>query len=82
MKTGRKKLKLIATLLLMLAATIWVAARWNVWFYNPDELAVEPLSAPAHVLLTFGDDSELSRNVSWQCDTVLQFTAPWLMRDY
>ncbi len=72
MKTGRKKLKLIATLLLMLAATIWVAARWNVWFYNPDELAVEPLSAPAHVLLTFGDDSELSRNVSWQCDTVLQ----------
>ena len=72
MKTGRKKLKLIATLLFLLAATIWVAARWNVWFYNPDEQAVEPLAAPAHVLLTFGDDSELSRNVSWQCDTVLQ----------
>lgn len=72
MKTGRKKLKLIATLLLLLAATIWVASRWNVWFYNPAELAVEPLSAPAHVLLTFGDGDELSRNVSWQCDTALQ----------
>ena len=72
MKTGRKKLKLIATLLLLLAATIWVAARWNVWFYNPEELAAQPLSAPGHVLLTFGDEDQMSRNVSWQCDTVLQ----------
>ena len=72
MKTGRKKLKLIAILLLLLAATIWTAARWNVWFYNPEELAEEPFKEPVHVLLSFGDEDELSRNVSWQCDTMLQ----------
>lgn len=46
--------------------------RWSVWFDNPEELAVEPLMTPAHVLLTFGDEDELSRNISWQCDTVLR----------
>ena len=56
----------------MLLLIVWVATRWHVWFGNPEELAVEPLMTPSHVLLTFGDDSELSRNVSWQCDTVLR----------
>ena len=59
-------------MLLVLALAAWVAIRWNVWFGNPEELAVEPLTAPGHVLLTFGDENELSRNVSWQCDTVIQ----------
>ena len=72
MKTGRKKLKLIAILLLLLAATIWVATRWNVWFDNPEELVEKPFTEPVRVLLTFGDEDELSRNVSWQCDTMLQ----------
>lgn len=56
----------------MLALLAWVASRWQVWFGNPEELAVEPQMTPAHVLLTFGDSDELSRNVSWQCDTVLR----------
>ena len=59
-------------LLLVVALTAWVAMRWSVWFGNPEELAVEPLMTPAHVLLTFGDSDESSRNVSWQCDTVLR----------
>ena len=59
-------------LLLMLVLSVWVAMRWNVWFGNPEELAVEPLGTPGHVMLTFGDNSEMARNVSWQCDTVLQ----------
>lgn len=59
-------------LLLMAVLAPWVAMRWNVWFGNPEELAVEPLMTPAHVLLTFGDEDDLSRNVSWQCDTVLR----------
>ena len=63
-------------LLAVVALAAWVAMRWSVWFGNPEELAVEPLQAPGHVLLTFGDENELSRNVSWQCDTVLQTS--WL----
>jgi len=72
MKSRRKNIRRIVSLLLVLALAAWVAARWNVWFGNPEELAVEPLTAPGHVLLTFGDENELSRNVSWQCDTVIQ----------
>ena len=72
MKTRSKNIKRIVLLLLMLALATWVATRWNVWFGNPEELAVQPLKAPGHVMLTFGDESETSRNVSWQCDTVLQ----------
>ena len=59
-------------LLLVAALAVWVAMRWNVWFGNEPEVAVEPLTTPGHVLLTFGDSDELSRNVSWQCDTVLR----------
>ena len=71
-----KKIRRLVALLLVMAFTIWVAMRWNVWFGNPEELAVEPLMIPGHVMLTFGDESELSRNVSWQCDTALQTS--WL----
>ena len=67
----RKIIKSVGLLALALLA-IWVAMRWNVWFGNPPEVPVEPLKYPAHVLLTFGDNDELSRNVSWQCDTVLR----------
>ena len=72
MKNRRKYFKWLLLLLLMAALAVWVASRWNTWFGNPEELAVAPLKAPGHVLLTFGDDNELSRNVSWQCDTMLQ----------
>ena len=72
MKTRFKIIKRIVLLLLMIALATWVAMRWNVWFDNPEELAVKPLDVPGHVLLTFGDDSEMSRNVSWQCDTALR----------
>jgi predicted phosphodiesterase len=72
MKTRSKNIRRLLALLLVVALTVWVAMRWQVWFGNPEELAVEPLHAPGHVLLTFGDSDELSRNVSWQCDTMLQ----------
>jgi predicted phosphodiesterase len=72
MKSKTRKIRRIVALLLLLSLTVWVATRWHVWFGNPEELAVEPLHTPGHVLLTFGDDNESSRNVSWQCDTVLR----------
>ena len=71
MKTRRKNIKRLIALLLLLLS-VWVATRWHVWFGNEPELAVEPISRPAYVLLTFGNENELSRNISWQCDTVLK----------
>ena len=72
MKSRNKRIiwRIIALLLLLLS--VWVATRWHVWFGNEPELAAEPISCPAHVLLTFGNENELSRNISWQCDTVLR----------
>ena len=72
METRSKKLKRLVLLLLTIAMAAWVAARWHVWFGNEPELAAEPFSKPSNVLLTFGDEDELSRNISWQCDTVLR----------
>ena len=72
METRSKKLKRLVLLLLTIALATWVAARWHVWFGNEPELAAEPFSKPSNVLLTFGDEDELSRNISWQCDTVLR----------
>ena len=72
MKTRSKNIKRLVALLLVLSVAVWMATRWHVWFGNPEELAAEPLTVPGHVLLTFGDENELSRNVSWQCDTVVK----------
>lgn len=68
----RKKLLPLLYLILLIAAAIWVRGRWSAWFAMPDEEAYVPLDVPHRVLLTFGDSSELSRNVSWQCDTLVR----------
>ena len=43
----------------------WCASRWDVWFDNPDEAAYTPSNVPTRVLLTFGNENGLTRNVSW-----------------
>ena len=72
MSLRTKNIKRLLALLLVAGLAMWVASRWHVWFGNVPEEAMDPLITPAHVLLTFGDRDELSRNVSWQCDTVLR----------
>ena len=72
MANRNKNIKRVVAAVLTIALAAWVAARWHVWFGNPEELAAKPLMVPCHVLLTFGDENEMSRNVSWQCDTVLR----------
>ncbi len=81
MKSVRKNIVKCATLLAIVALAVWVAMRWHVWFSNPPEEAVAPSMTPAHVLLTFGNSDELSRNVSWQCDTVLRPSSLQLLCD-
>ena len=71
MSPKNKNIKRLVALLLVVGMAVWVAGRWHVWFGNVPEEAVNPASTPVHVLLTFGDQDEMSRNVSWQCDTTL-----------
>ncbi len=71
MRLKNKNIKRLLALLLVAGLAIWVAGRWHVWFGNAPEEAENPAMVPAHVLLTFSNQGELSRNVSWQCDTTL-----------
>ena len=67
-----KRLKLGVMALLVSLLAIWVWTRWDVWFHNPEEQAYVPSTMPEHVLLTFGGQDGSSRNVSWQCDTIVR----------
>ena len=67
-----KRLKLGIALVIVVALGVWVASRWHTWFVEEDEETYVPSMTPAHVLLTFGDAEPLSRNVSWQADTVVR----------
>lgn len=65
-------IKLSITAAIIIALSLWVNSRYSVWFGNPDEAPYAPLSEPGRILLTFGDSNELSRNISWQCDSVVK----------
>ena len=67
-----KRLKVGIGLVIVIVLGCWVASRWHTWFVEEDEDAYVVSSSPAHVLLTFGDAQPLSRNVSWQADSVLR----------
>ena len=67
-----KRLKLGIGLVIVIVVGCWVASRWHTWFVEEDEEAYVVSSSPVHVLLTFGDAQPLSRNVSWQADSVLR----------
>ena len=70
---GTKKVAWAVALVALAALAVWVSQRWNVWFHNPEEKAYVSAPLPHRVLLTFGDDDGLSsRNVSWQCDSVVR----------
>lgn len=65
-------LKYVLPLVVLTVLCIWVMKRWKVWFGNPPEEPYTAQSCPGRVLLTFGDEREDSRNVSWQCDSVVR----------
>lgn len=67
----KQRITLGISVLILLVLVFWVHSRWHVWFGNPEEPAYLPLNAPGRVLLTFGDKEELSRNISWQYDSVV-----------
>ena len=67
-----KRLKVGIGLVIVIVVGCWVASSWHTWFVEEDEEAYVVSSSPVHVLLTFGDAQPLSRNVSWQADSVLR----------
>ena len=70
-KKTRKRATFALVMLLLVGLLVWVYSRWDVWFHNPEEPPYISETAPHRVLLTFGDSLEMSRNVSWQADSIL-----------
>ena len=68
----RKTIIRSIVLLVLVGISIWVWSRWNAWFGNPVEAPYVSSPIPSRILLTFGDSIGENRNVSWQCDSVLQ----------
>lgn len=64
------KIKWSITLLLLIALGGWIASRWNTWFGNQPEPAYTVEKAPHRIMLTMGNNSERSRIVTWQADTI------------
>lgn len=67
----KQRISISLSVLIVLALGLWIHSRWHVWFGNPEEPSYLPLKEPGRVLLTFGDKEELSRNISWQYDSVV-----------
>ena len=66
-----RRLRIGIALIIVIALVFWIASRWHTWFVEEDEEAYVASLTPSHVLLTFGDTHSLSRNVSWQADSVI-----------
>lgn len=79
----KKKKTWLPLLWLVLASALggWIYSRWNVWFGNPAEPPYVASAEPDRVLLTFGDEGELSRYVTWMCDTVVDPEAHLLLAE-
>lgn len=68
----KRKIVTLCVLVVVCGLAGWMWSRWDVWFHNTEELPYTAEATPHRVLLTFGDKDELSRNVSWQCDSIIQ----------
>lgn len=72
-KTKKRGVKFAVAALVVVALAVWISSRWHAWFSIPDEPPYTAVASPDRVMLTLGDSTELSRNVSWQCgDTVAE----------
>ena len=77
----KKKISWGIALIIIIGLGIWCKSRWKVWFGNSPEPPYIVSTMPDRILLTFGDHGELSRYVSWMCDTVIDESAGLLICD-
>lgn len=67
MRVSKKKIIWGFVFLVLIAGSILCKIRWRAWFYNRPEISYVLTNEPRRVILTFGNNGELSRNVSWVC---------------
>ncbi len=77
----RKRNILLTVLVIIIGLSIWTYTRWDAWFDNPPEPPYTAAKTPSRVLLTFGNDGELSRFVSWMCDDKVDTEAMLFLTD-
>lgn len=70
MRISKKKIVWGIVLILLIAGGVICKKRWGVWFHNKPEPEYVLTDKPQRVILTFGNEGELSRNVSWVCGGV------------
>ncbi len=70
MKITKKKIAWITVFLILVVVVSICKKRWVVWFHNIPEAHYVLTDKPQRVVLTFGNDGKLSRNVSWMCGGV------------
>ena len=66
-KKRSKIIKLLVTFVIISIIAGVCIKRWNAWFGNPVEPPYVSSDVPARIQLTFGNDGQFSRNISWQC---------------
>lgn len=77
----KKKIILSVIALILIVLVVVCVNRWKVWFDNPTELSYTASTVPTRILLTFGNDGEQSRNISWQCGADIQKSRVELVKD-
>ena len=81
MKKRKRNIILTIVAIVVVGLGIWAYTRWDVWFGNPSEAPYTASKTPSRVLLTFGNEGELSRMVSWMCDDKVDADAVLLLAD-
>lgn len=67
----KKAFVIVLPCIVLVALGAWMYSRWDIWFNNPPEPEYTASSLPSKVLLTFGNEDGMTRNISWQCDSTL-----------
>lgn len=83
MKQRNKQKGVVLSLvtLLVLGLGILFYVRWEAWFGNPAEEPYTVSNQPDRVLLTFGNQGEQSRWVSWICGDTIDSSAQLCLAD-
>lgn len=81
MTRKKKRYIWLVVALILIGLSIWASFRWEAWFYNPPEEPYTAPKVPSRVLLTFGNDGEMSRMVSWMCDEKVDADAMLILAD-
>lgn len=81
MKKIKFSIRKTLSVIVLVGVAIWVGKQWDSWFHNPEEQPYVVSTSPTRIILTFGNEGEQSRFVSWMCDTIVHDDAALLIAD-